>query len=69
MLQEYSPLTWIMGPTINLIYGTYGYVRGRKYAFTVLLEYSIIIKDYMTNKEYLRKFIVFVWKFIKLHLP
>ena len=38
-----SPLTEMMGPTINLISGIHDFCEKREYAFNVLPKYSIII--------------------------
>jgi hypothetical protein len=38
-----SPLTEVVGPTMNLISRTYHFCERRKYELNVLLEYDIII--------------------------
>jgi len=41
-INTYSPLTWIVGPTMNLINRTHHLCEKREYTFIVFWEYTII---------------------------
>ena len=54
ILSEYHkyvlpPLTWIVGPTMNLISGIHHSCEKNEYAFMVIREYTIISQKYNSN--------------------
>ena len=54
ILREYTkcvlpPLTEVVGPTMNLISGTHHFCERKEYAFNILLEYDIIIQDWLSS--------------------
>ena len=69
MLSEYhkcvfSPITWMVGPIMNLISGTHHSCKRREHVFMVLREYTIISQFKGCLVDALKNICFIVWKHV-----